>query len=130
MNKKLEILLVEDNLLNQRLTTISLQRHGHEVEIANNGLEALNMVKNGSYDVILMDIMMPVMDGLESTQKIREFEASQNNGEKTPIIAITANTLDNDREKCIAIGMDDFMTKPFDMDKLNMIFSDLNILMD
>ena len=130
MNKKLEILLVEDNLLNQRLTTISLQRHGHVVNIANNGLEALNMVKNGSYDVILMDIMMPVMDGLESTKKIREFEAGVNNGEKTPIIAITANTLDNDREKCIAIGMDDFMTKPFDMDKLNMIFSDLNILID
>ena len=127
MGKSLKILLVEDNLLNQKITTFSLQKKAHEVEIANNGLEAVNMYAENSYDVVLMDIMMPVMDGLEATQNIRKVE-QEKNLPRTPIIAITANTLDNDREKCIEIGMDDFMSKPFDMVTLNQIFVDLNIV--
>lgn len=127
MGKRLKILLVEDNLLNQKITTFSLQKNTHKVEIANNGLEAVNMYENNSYDVVLMDIMMPVMDGLEATQNIREVE-QQKQLPRTPIIAITANTLDNDKEKCMQIGMDDFMTKPFDMATLNQIFVDLDII--
>ncbi len=126
MSERLSILLVEDNLLNQRIVTFSLKKYKHEVTIANNGLEGLNIYKEQKFDVILMDIMMPIMDGLEATVKIREFEESGNKN-KTPIIAITANTMDNDREKCISFGMNDFMAKPFDMDKLLKIFEDLKI---
>ncbi len=126
MSERLSILLVEDNLLNQRIVTFSLKKYEHEVSIANNGLEGLNMYKEQKFDVILMDIMMPVMDGLEATVKIREFEESLNK-EKTPIIAITANTMDNDREKCISYGMNEFMAKPFDIDKLLKIFEELKI---
>jgi len=127
MGERLNILLVEDNLLNQRIVTFSLKRFNHEVVIANNGVEALEQFKTKKFDVILMDIMMPVMDGLEATVKIRELENSVNAEKRTPIIALTANTMDNDREKCISYGMDEFMAKPFDIEKLNSIFEELNI---
>lgn len=127
MNERLSILLVEDNVLNQRIVTFSLKKYNHVVEIANNGLEALNIFKERKFDVILMDIMMPVMDGLEATLKIREYEKEKNILELTPIIAVTANTMDNDREKCLSYGMNEFMAKPFDINKLNAIFSDLRI---
>ena len=127
MNEKLSILLVEDNVLNQRIVTFGLKKYNHEVSIANNGKEALDMFKKGKFDVILMDIMMPVMDGLEATLKIREYESSNNHQEQTPIIAITANTMDNDREKCLSYGMNEFMAKPFDVEKLKQIFEDLSI---
>jgi osomolarity two-component system sensor histidine kinase NIK1 len=75
-----------------------------------------------------MDIMMPLMDGLEATVKIRELESEMNVDSRTPIIALTANTMDNDREKCISYGMDEFMAKPFDIEKLKQIFQDLEIV--
>lgn len=98
------------------------------VDIANNGLEAVNKYRENDYDVILMDIMMPVMDGLEATSQIRKFEKDNPSKKHTPVIAITANTLDNDRDKCIATGMDEYMAKPFDMNRLNEIFKELNII--
>ena len=128
MKEKLSILLVEDNILNQRITTFSLKKFNHEVDIANNGLEAVNKYRDKNYDVILMDIMMPVMDGLEATTQIRKLEKEESMQRHTPVIAITANTLDNDREKCLATGMDEYMAKPFDMNRLNEIFKELNIL--
>ena len=128
MNSQLSILLVEDNMLNQRIVTFSLKKYNHEVCIANNGLEAVEQFKNASFDVILMDIMMPVMDGLEATQKIRSIEEENKVEKRTPIIAITANTMDNDRDKCISYGMDEFMAKPFDMDRLNSIFKQMKIV--
>ena len=121
------ILLVEDNLLNQRIVTFSLKKFNHEVVIANNGVEAIEQFSEKKFDVVLMDIMMPVMDGLEATTKIREFESKNNVAKRTPIIALTANTMDNDRDKCISYGMDEFMAKPFDIEKLNSIFSELKI---
>ena len=127
MGERLNILLVEDNLLNQRIVTFSLKRFNHEVVIANNGVEALEQFRSRKFDVILSDIMMPVMDGLEATVKIREIENSLNTEKRTPIIALTANTMDNDREKCLSYGMDEFMAKPFDIEKLNSIFEELNI---
>lgn len=127
MRERLKILLVEDNLLNQRVVMFSLKRFNHEVIIANNGEEAVSIFNEQSFDVILMDIMMPVMDGLEATVKIRELEKQNDCTERTPIIALTANTMDNDKEKCIAYGMDEFMAKPFDIEKLNSIFKDLEI---
>lgn len=127
MGERLKILLVEDNLLNQRIVTFSLKKFNHEVTIANNGLEAVQIFRQNKFDVILMDIMMPVMDGLEATVKIREEEDISNLNTRTPIIALTANTMDNDRDTCISYGMDDFMSKPFDIEKLNVIFSELNL---
>ena len=127
MGSKLKILLVEDNLLNQRVVTFSLKKYQHDVVIANNGVEAIEKFSSDSFDVILMDIMMPVMDGLEATVKIREIEKTQAMARKTPIIALTANTMDNDKEKCISYGMDDFLAKPFDLEKLHLIFQDLEI---
>ncbi len=127
MTEKLSILLVEDNVLNQRIVTFSLKKYNHTVQIANNGLEAVEIFKKQKFDVILMDIMMPVMDGLEATLKIREYEQKANVVDRTPIIAVTANTMDNDREKCLSYGMNEFMAKPFDVEKLATIFSDLRI---
>ena len=128
MGERLKILLVEDNLLNQRIVTFSLKKFNHEVTIANNGLEAVQIFRKNKFDVILMDIMMPVMDGLEATIQIREDEKNSNSDSRTPIIALTANTMDNDRDTCMSYGMDDFMSKPFDIEKLNVIFSELNII--
>ena len=127
MGEGLMILLVEDNLLNQRVVTFSLKKYKHEVVIANNGVEAIEKFRETKFDVILMDIMMPVMDGIEATVKIRDIERSDKIEERTPIIALTANTMDNDRDKCISYGMDEFMAKPFDIEKLNSIFTDLKI---
>ncbi len=128
MNEKLSILLVEDNILNQRIVAFSLKKLSHEVIIANNGLEALEIFKKSKFDVILMDIMMPIMDGLEATVQIRNYEKDKSIINQTPIIALTANTMDNDREKCISFGMNDFMAKPFDVEKLNQIFEELRII--
>ena len=127
MGESLMILLVEDNLLNQRIVTFSLKKFNHDVVIANNGVEAIEHFKQRKFDVILMDIMMRVMDGLEATIKIREFEVNNMIEKRTPIIALTANTMDNDRDKCISYGMDEFMAKPFDIEKLNLIFNELKI---
>ena len=127
MGERLKILLVEDNVLNQRIVTLSLKKFNHEVTIAANGVEAVDHFNKSSFDVILMDIMMPVMDGLEATVKIRELENSHNIKKRTPIIALTANTMDNDRDKCLSYGMDEFMAKPFDIERLKSIFEDLRI---
>ena len=128
MGDRLKILLVEDNILNQRVVTLSLKKFNHEVIIANNGIEAIDHFNESVFDVILMDIMMPVMDGLEATVKIRELEDSNKLEKRTPIIALTANTMDNDRDKCLSFGMDEFMAKPFDIEKLYSIFNDLKII--
>jgi CheY-like chemotaxis protein len=127
MGERLSILLVEDNLLNQRIVMFSLKKYNYDVIIANNGVEAVEKFREQKYDVILMDIMMPIMDGLEATVKIREIENNENITVRTPIIALTANTMDNDREKCIGFGMDEFMEKPFDIEKLKAIFHELKI---
>ncbi|HZL11115.1 MAG TPA: response regulator [Prolixibacteraceae bacterium] len=127
MEERLNILLVEDNILNQRVVTFSLKRYNHTVIVANNGVEAIERFCENKFDVILMDIMMPVMDGIEATVKIREIEILDNKKIRTPIIALTANIMDNDRDKCLSYGMDEFMAKPFDIEKLKSIFLELKI---
>jgi len=124
-NDKLTILLVEDNELNQRLMKISLTRYNYVVAIATNGLEGVQMFKNQKFDLILMDIMMPVMDGYEATREIRNIESKDKSLGNIPIIAFTANTINNDREKCIQGGMDDILEKPFDINKFREILSTL-----
>jgi CheY-like chemotaxis protein len=107
---------VEDNLINQKIVQLSLKEKVKNLDIANNGKEALDKFDKSRYDIILMDIQMPVMDGILATKKIREIEASTSS--QTPIIAITANALSGDREKCLAVGMDDYIAKPFQVDVL------------
>ncbi len=119
----LKLLLVEDNKLNQRLIESSLKRYGYEIDVANNGAEGVDMCKKNLYDAVLMDIMMPVMDGFEATIEIRKLES----GKKLPIIAVTANVLNADREKCLSYGMNEFISKPFSIEKLKKAFKDLGI---
>lgn len=114
--KNSNVLLVEDNLINQKIVLLSLKNMVRNVDVAINGKEALDKFGTSKYDIILMDIQMPVMDGIIATKKIREIESSTNI--QTPIIAITANALSGDREKCLAVGMNDYISKPFQVDIL------------
>jgi CheY-like chemotaxis protein len=114
--KDANVLLVEDNLINQRIVVLSLEPLVKNIDLALNGKEALDKFGTTSYDLILMDIQMPVMDGFLATKKIREIETSSNSF--TPIIAITANAMAGDREACLAVGMDDYISKPFQVDVL------------
>ncbi len=113
LKKNLKILLVEDNLLNQKLLTINLSKLNCVVTVANNGLEGVEIFKKEHFDVVLMDLMMPVMDGFESSREIRKIENYDKSRGYTPIIAFTANTLNNDFQKCVENGMDHLMEKPF-----------------
>lgn len=119
------ILLVEDNVLNQKLICLNLVKFGYSIDIANNGKEALDMVKKNRYDLIIMDLMMPVMDGLEATTEIRKYESDLSYS--TPIIGLTANTFDSDREKCLQHGMDEYMAKPFELDLFRYLIKKMGI---
>jgi CheY-like chemotaxis protein/signal transduction histidine kinase len=114
--KDANILLVEDNLINQKIVLLSLKKTVKSVEVANNGKEALDKFGSAKFDVILMDIQMPIMNGIVTTKKIRSIEKSTNT--HTPIIAITANALLGDKEECLAAGMDDYISKPFQIETL------------
>ncbi len=119
VSQKLEdsnILLVEDNSINQKIVLLSLKNKVKNIEVANNGKEALNKFGTTKYDLILMDIQMPVMNGILATKKIRELESSTNT--HTPIIAITANALSGDKESCLAAGMNEYISKPFEVEIL------------
>jgi len=123
--KGLKLLVVEDNLLNQKLIFLHLKRHGFVIDFAENGKIALKKIDQNSYDLVLMDLMMPIMDGLETSVKIREKERFTDNHLK--IIGLTANTMDADREKCIEHGMDEYMAKPFDLDEFHKILKKLDL---
>jgi len=110
------ILLVEDNTINQKIVLLSLDKVVKNIDVANNGKEALDMFGTKKYDAILMDIQMPVMDGITATKKMREIEATTE--ERVPIIAITANALSGDRDNCLAAGADDYLSKPFQVEEL------------
>jgi CheY-like chemotaxis protein len=109
--KDIRILLVEDNLINQKITHLTLKPLVAVIDTASNGKEALDKFGTANYDLILMDIQMPVMSGLMAAEKIRALEASTNT--HVPIIAITANAMLGDKEKCISAGIDDYISKPF-----------------
>jgi CheY-like chemotaxis protein len=109
--KDIKLLLVEDNIINQKITLLSLKSLVHCIDTASNGKEALDKFGSSSYDLILMDIQMPVMSGLIAAEKIRALEASTNS--HVPIIAITANAMLGDKEKCMSSGFDDYISKPF-----------------
>ena len=109
-SRPLRILLAEDNAVNQRLASRMLENHGHSVCIANNGLEAVQALEKDSFDMILMDVQMPVMDGFETTAVIRQKE--QGSGRRVPIIAMTAHAVRGYQDRCVEAGMDGFITKP------------------
>ncbi len=109
--KDLKILLVEDNLINQKITLLTLSPLVSIIETASNGKEALDKFGTSNYDLILMDIQMPVMSGLVAAEKIRALESTTNS--HVPIIAITANAMIGDKEKCLSAGIDDYISKPF-----------------
>ncbi|HEY5125161.1 MAG TPA: response regulator [Ignavibacteria bacterium] len=111
VNKSVNILVAEDNFVNQRLVKELLARKNYNVDIVDNGLKIFDLLEEKKFDIILMDIQMPVMDGLEATSIIREIE--KGTGKHTPIIGITAYSVIADREKCIKAGMDDYLQKPF-----------------
>jgi CheY-like chemotaxis protein len=126
--RNLNLLLVEDNILNQKLISLNLTKYGFNIDVAHNGFNAVEKFKERTYDIILMDIMMPIMDGYEATKLIRQVEKER--GGKTAIIGLTANTYDSDREICKMAGMDEYMTKPFDFDEFKEILKSLELKFD
>jgi CheY-like chemotaxis protein/HPt (histidine-containing phosphotransfer) domain-containing protein len=114
----LNILLVEDDAINQKVIAKILKEIGHKVDSASNGIEALEMFKEEKYDAILMDIQMPQMDGIEATSRIKKIELS-GQYKHTPIIALTAYALQGDRERFLSLGMDEYVSKPIQIKELN-----------
>lgn len=113
------ILIAEDNLVNQTVAKRILTKYGCEVDVANNGAQALERITSGThYDLIFMDCQMPSMDGYEASRRIRKFEQEAGQGLRIPIVALTANAMQGDREKCLDAGMDDYVSKPVKKDAL------------
>jgi two-component system sensor histidine kinase/response regulator len=113
----LRILLVEDNPVNQVLAVRLLEKRGHAVAVAGNGKEALVALEKQAFDLVLMDVQMPVMDGFEATAAIREKEKTS--GNHLPVIAMTAHAMVGDKERCLEAGMDDYITKPIRGEELS-----------
>jgi signal transduction histidine kinase/ActR/RegA family two-component response regulator len=114
--KPLRVLVAEDNIVNQTVILSVLKKAGHAVMLAANGREVLAAVHNNQFDLILMDVQMPQMDGFEASAAIRE--AEKVSGTHVPIVAITAHAMQGDREQCVKAGMDDYLTKPLDLGQL------------
>jgi signal transduction histidine kinase/CheY-like chemotaxis protein len=121
--ENIHALVAEDNVINQKLIQNVLEGLGLDVTLANNGEEALELRRQNEYDIVFMDIQMPVMGGIEATQKILEFE-EKNRRHHVPIIALTANALHGDREKYIEAGMDNYASKPIDLDDIRRLIGE------
>lgn len=114
----MKILLVEDNILNQKVVGFHLRKFDYEVIGVTNWREAMEEFKFNPPDLVLMDIMLPEKNGFEITSEIRDYEKETGRKNRVPIIALTANTLDNDKIKCLEAGMDDYLPKPFSPEEL------------
>ncbi|TVP81771.1 MAG: response regulator [Puniceicoccaceae bacterium] len=123
------VLLAEDNLVNQTIARTRLTKMGHEVTVVEDGAEAVEAYVKGEFDLILMDVEMPNVDGLEATRRIREVEQAEG---KTPvhIVAITANAMDEDRQACMDAGMNDYISKPFRTDRLQRVLGEVDAALD
>ncbi|MBN1822553.1 MAG: response regulator [Prolixibacteraceae bacterium] len=117
----IKIMYAEDNMVNQRVTQLMLKKIGIECDIANNGMEAYEKFIKNKYDIILMDMQMPELDGIESTIKIRNYEKQKNIEKGIYIVAVTANAFSDDKQKCFKAGMNDFISKPFKEEELKNI---------
>ncbi|WP_229505941.1 hybrid sensor histidine kinase/response regulator [Massilia genomosp. 1] len=115
---RLHILLAEDNPVNQRLALRLLEKMGHRVTLADNGVDALEHALHGGVDLVLMDVQMPALDGLAATRILRQWEASAPDGGHLPVVAMTARAMQGDRERCLEAGMDDYLSKPVDSARL------------
>jgi two-component system, sensor histidine kinase and response regulator len=124
--RQLRVLLVDDNRINQAVGTRLMQRDGHLVTVAGSGEEALAILEREMFDVCLMDIQMPGMDGLEATAKLRQRE--KQTGRRLPVIALTAHAMKGDRERCLDAGMDSYLSKPVRAEELRMALAELAIL--
>jgi two-component system CheB/CheR fusion protein len=116
--RALSILVAEDNSVNQRLTALLLEKRGHSVVLTRNGRDAAEAWAHQHFDVILMDVQMPELDGYQATARIRAIER-QLGGRRTPIIALTAHAMKGDRELCLAAGMDHYLSKPINSMELD-----------
>jgi CheY-like chemotaxis protein len=112
--RRLHILLAEDNAVNQRLATVMLEKAGYAVRAVDNGREAIKALEEERFDLVLMDVQMPEMDGFQATRAIRERSEWQD----LPVIAMTAHAMKGDRERCLEAGMDDYVSKPIQRDEL------------
>jgi len=111
-----KLLVVDDNLVNQKFLFYSLKKN-FDIEFANNGLEAVNILNDKKFDIVLMDLMMPVMDGAEATLRIRESDNHHN--KHIPIIVVTTNDFEEDRIRCMESGADDYLIKPVNLENLH-----------
>jgi CheY-like chemotaxis protein len=122
-SKSLSFLVAEDNTVNQRLIIRLLEKRGHHVVLARNGREAVEALEKQTFDIVLMDMQMPEMDGFEATKVIRENE--KGSGIQVPIIALTAHAMQGDKERCLACGMNGYVSKPIVMEDLFSVIQDV-----
>jgi PAS domain S-box-containing protein len=113
---KVRVLLAEDNKVNQMLAVALLRKRGYDVTVADNGREAVDLIARSTFDVVLMDVQMPEVDGFEATARIRSMESATSR--RLPVIAVTAHAMESDRQRCLDAGMDDYVSKPIDPEKL------------
>ena len=123
--KDLKILVVDDNKVNQRLAILLFRQIGFVCDVASDGKEAFELYQQKDYNLIFMDLQMPVMDGLESTKLIRGYESDAETLHRAKIIALTGSELMENKETCLEAGMDDFIEKPIHVEKLNKFVSQL-----
>ena len=112
---QLKVLVVDDDVLNRRLMKVLLTREGYQVDVASNGLEAFDAIKYQQFDIVFMDLRMPIMDGMEASRRIREWE---NGGQHTFIVALTASYLPEEGQRLFEAGIDNYISKPFEMEHI------------
>jgi CheY-like chemotaxis protein len=127
-NSKMKILVAEDNTINIQVARYILSPLSSELVFVVNGEEAIEQFSKEQFDLILMDVKMPVMDGYEATQQIREIELKRGTGERIPIIAMTANNMYEELQECLKIGMDGFITKPFSTNDVSNVLKTLELI--
>jgi len=120
------VLVVEDNLINQKVSKATLQNLGYEVDLAENGKIAVDKFSKNHYDIVLMDIQMPVMDGIQATREIRQIEKKLKNRKRAHIVALTANSMMDDKRKCEEAGVDSYLSKPFNLEKFPLLLSHIS----